>query len=239
MTSTFFDNGELRGTLRQTFLFFFDGLSSSSSSSDLFHYSFLFHRTHKVPFPTGKSTVEETLNFVLQQALAKTDKKAEMALKVLRQELEDGTRELYECHEQLIENCENYKPKEAAKTSSCSKKEVAPQNKDTLKIDVISGEHAGTTFFVTPKPNKPCLLGRSKGKKFKQNGVSLCSDLEVSTTHGKFTVENGTFYFTDTGSSNGTLIRDEDIAVDVPHVLEDGMEIKVGQSILKVTFVCQ
>jgi hypothetical protein len=182
-----------------------------------------------VPFPTGKSTVEEALNFVLQQALAKTDKKAEMALKVLRQELEDGVRELYSCHEQMMENCENSKPLAEDKKGA----------KDMLKIDIISGEHAGSTFFVTPKPNKPCLLGRSKGKKFKQNGVSLCHDLEVSTTHGKFTVENGTFYFIDTGSSNGTLIRDEDVRVDVPYPLEDGIEMKVGQSILKVTFVSQ
>lgn len=153
-----------------------------------------------------------------------------MALKVLRQELEDGVRELYECHEQL--NCENAKPDDSGKPANNN-------SKDTLKIDVISGEHAGSTFFVTPNPNKPCFLGRSKGKKFKQNGVSLFSDLEVSTTHGKFTVENGKFYFTDTGSSNGTLIRDEDMQVDLPHVLEDGIEIKVGQSILKVTFVSQ
>ncbi|GAX10692.1 hypothetical protein FisN_14Lh207 [Fistulifera solaris] len=186
-----------------------------------------------VPFPTGKSTVEDALNFVLQQALAKTDKKAEMALKVLQQELEDGVRELYNCHEQMVENCENSKPSTEAKDKK------GASHKDTLKIDIISGEHAGSSFFVTPKPNKPCLLGRSKGKKFKQNGVSLCHDLEVSTTHGKFTVENGTFYFTDTGSSNGTLIRDEDVQVDVPYPLEDGIEMKVGQSILKVTFVSQ
>lgn len=169
------------------------------------------------------------MNFALHQALAKTDKKTEMALKLLRQELEDGVRELYESHGKLVENCEN----RAAQSSSTKHINA----KDTLKIDIISGEHAGTTFFVTPKPDKPCLLGRSKGKKFKQNGVSLFNDLEVSTTHGKFTVENGNFYFTDTGSSNGTLIRDEDIEIDVPYLLEDGIEIKVGQSILKVTFV--
>lgn len=159
-----------------------------------------------------------------------------MAVTALRRELDDSIRQLYETHEK--QNCEN-EPQNVM-TSSNNTNTKVNSNNTTLKMDIISGEHVGTTYLVTPTPDQPCLLGRSKGKKFKQNGVSLFRDLEVSTTHGKFTVDaEGRFYFTDTGSSNGTYICDAEIGKDVPYLLNDGIEIKMGQSILKVTFVCQ
>ena len=96
-------------------------------------------------------------------------------------------------------------------------------------------------------------MGRSKGKKFVKNGISLFKDQEVSTTHGKFIVEmkendkksggGGSssssssppvFYFVDVGSTNGTVYNG--VAL-VPHqrlLLENGMELKVGNSVLKV-----
>ena len=96
----------------------------------------------------------------------------------------------------------------------------------TLQITITSGPHTHQTYNLIPKPSQPCLIGRSKGKKFIKNGISLNKDQEVSTTHGKISVEhvyldgtddgngggNGSggmqtkFYYTDVGSTNGTTL---------------------------------
>ncbi len=95
-------------------------------------------------------------------------------------------------------------------------------------------------------------MGRSKGKKFVTNGISLFKDQEVSTTHGKVIVEEEEeeekkeysttrmnsprllFYFVDVGSTNGTFYNG--IALE-PHqrlLLENDMELRVGNSVLKI-----
>jgi hypothetical protein len=93
-----------------------------------------------------------------------------------------------------------------------------PSTPTTLQITITSGPHTHQTYHLIPKPSQPCLIGRSKGKKFIKNGVSLNKDQEVSTTHGKISVEhvyldgsgNGgmqtKFYYTDVGSTNGTTL---------------------------------
>ena len=120
----------------------------------------------------------------------------------------------------------------------------------TIEVTVTVGPHSSTTYTLHPTIDAPCLVGRSKGKKFVKNGISLFKDQEVSTTHGKFIVEmkendkmsggGGSsssppvFYFVDVGSTNGTVYNG--VAL-VPHqrlLLENGMELKVGNSVLKV-----
>jgi hypothetical protein len=58
----------------------------------------------------------------------------------------------------------------------------------TITVQITVGPHAPSTYTIHPKPNTPCVIGRSKGKKFTKNGISLYKDQEVSTTHGKFLV---------------------------------------------------
>jgi hypothetical protein len=102
------------------------------------------------------------------------------------------------------------------KSSSSSPSTSTPT---TLQITITSGPHIHQTYHLIPKPSQPCLIGRSKGKKFIKNGISLNKDQEVSTTHGKISVEhvylddsggNGgmqtKFYYTDVGSTNGTTL---------------------------------
>lgn len=112
----------------------------------------------------------------------------------------------------------------------------------TIQVEVTVGPHTSSKYLLRPKPSQPCFLGRSKGKKFIKNGVSLHKDQEVSTTHGKFLMEEGSgssddankFYFVDVGSTNGTQYNGERLEENVRLELADGMELHVGNSVLRV-----
>jgi FHA domain len=67
--------------------------------------------------------------------------------------------------------------------------------------------YVGNSWTLRPTPKAACMIGRSTGKKFKEKGVSLSTDEEVSTTHGKVHVRGGKLYFTDTGSTNGSTVN--------------------------------
>lgn len=130
----------------------------------------------------------------------------------------------------------------------------------TLRITITSGPHQHQTFHLQPKHTQPCLIGRSKGKKFLRNGISLNKDQEVSTTHGKVTVEEQQveedsneeqveeevfkkkFYYTDVGSTNGTttvtdnMRLEPNVRVEIPED-EGGLELRLGNSILKIVVI--
>merc|ERR1712216_1031479 len=42
----------------------------------------------------------------------------------------------------------------------------------TIEVHMTSGPHTPSKYLLRPRPGQPCLLGRSKGKKFIKNGVS-------------------------------------------------------------------
>mmetsp|Transcript_18540 Transcript_18540/g.40134 ORF Transcript_18540/g.40134 Transcript_18540/m.40134 type:complete len:245 (+) Transcript_18540:119-853(+) len=115
----------------------------------------------------------------------------------------------------------------------------------TIEILVTVGPHTSSKYLLRPKPGTPCLVGRSKGKKFVKNGLSLHKDQEISTTHGKFVVEGGDgavvaggagpkFYFIDVGSTNGSVYNGVQLEPNDRLLLVDGMELKVGNSVLKI-----
>ena len=129
----------------------------------------------------------------------------------------------------------------------------------TITVQITVGPHAPTSYTLHPKPNTPCVIGRSKGKKFSKNGISLYKDQEVSTTHGKFLVvmedveEEGKeevdddndgaagssstkprYYYVDVGSTNGTIYNGLALVANVKLELKNGMEIKVGNSLLRM-----
>jgi len=116
-----------------------------------------------------------------------------------------------------------------------SKKTSKPTS---IHIEITQGKHAGSTYDLKPSHKRPCWVGRSKGKKFSDRGISLHRDDEVSTTHGKFHVDspgpNGKFIFTDTGSTNGTIYNGAEIEDNVPLELVDGMVLVVGSCYLLI-----
>ena len=152
-------------------------------------------------------------------------------------------------------------------TTTDTKPSSSTSNNSTtsIQISITAGPHTSSKYLLRPKPGVPCLLGRSKGKKFIKNGVSLHKDQEVSTTHGKFIIEGGglsqhdkddeeegggasgsgsasggggggitKFYFIDVGSTNGTVYKGEPLEPNFRLELQPGMELKVGNSIMKI-----
>ena len=103
-------------------------------------------------------------------------------------------------------------------------------------LEIIGGHYSGNTYALVPNKRNPCWVGRSQGKKFKERGISLSKDLEISTSHGKFEIIGGSFYYTDAGSTNGSKVHGtQEIVPDTPFPLEDGIEFTLGQSVLKVS----
>ena len=166
-------------------------------------------------------------------------------------------------------NVNNLKPPAlSSSTSSQPKSSTTTNNKNsnntstavtkkTLHITILTGPHAPQTFQLQPKHTQPCLIGRSKGKKFLRNGISLSKDQEVSTTHGKFMVEEeivvpplhddnvhdsgggvvqNKFYYTDVGSTNGSTVGEVRLEPNVRVEIEEGMELRIGNSTLKIAF---
>lgn len=110
-----------------------------------------------------------------------------------------------------------------------------------LFVEILTGPHEGSTYLLKPRQNRPCEIGRSKGKKFLQRGISLSKDSEVSTSHGKFEcrIVEGEYrmFYTDTGSTNGTSLNGEAIEDNVPLELKDGIVLVFGESDLKFAIV--
>jgi FHA domain len=135
---------------------------------------------------------------------------------------------------------------------SDTKKVGLPLDPTILHVQVTSGPHTGqtlTSYRPTPpatansisnttavRNSAPAWVGRSAGKKFRDKGLSLSQDSEVSTTHGKFEWLGGKPYFTDVGSTNGTSVVDstELLETNNPLLLYSDLELVLGRSILRI-----
>jgi hypothetical protein len=108
---------------------------------------------------------------------------------------------------------------------------------DTIHVDVIAGEYQGAFFDLQPRSRNHAWVGRSQGRKFRDKGISLPKDLEVSTSHGRFEYSRGKFYYLDAASTNGSRIQNMEIEPNKPYELYTGIEITVGQTIMKITLL--
>jgi hypothetical protein len=105
-------------------------------------------------------------------------------------------------------------------------------------LKCTTGPHIGQKFrleLVAGKDEDSFKLGRSTGKVFKEKGVSLYKDKEVSTAHGKIEIRNGVAFFIDTKSTNGTIVNGKMIETQQPVRLSDGDVLSVGGTELAVT----
>lgn len=108
---------------------------------------------------------------------------------------------------------------------------------NTIRVLIVAGPYEGETFNLQPNGRVAAFVGRSQGKKFKEKGLSLSKDLEVSTSHGKFESLGGKFYYTDIGSTNGSLIDEREIEPQKSYEIRTGQQITCGQTIMQITLV--
>lgn len=181
----------------------------------------------------------------------------------LRQEFEDGKKELLSVHRQCVEGVEENegvadmdctevvdkendpqsastrgRPSRSASTAASTTRSTRKKTQPTVHVLVEAGPHANLKAVLKPTKATASMVGRSTGKKFREKGLSLSKDLEVSTTHGKFQLLNdGKIYFTDTGSTNGTFIGDTQLDEGEPVEITDGLKIRVGASVLRLSVV--
>ncbi|GMH46423.1 hypothetical protein TrRE_jg4163 [Triparma retinervis] len=183
----------------------------------------------------------------------------------LRQEFEDGKKELLSVHRQCVEGFEESggvadmdcteavdkendpesgastqsRPSRSASTAAASAtRSTRKKAQPTVHVLVEAGPHANLKAVLKPTKATASMVGRSTGKKFREKGLSLSKDLEVSTTHGKFQLmKDGKIYFTDTGSTNGTFIGDTQLDEGEPVEVTDGLKIRVGASVLRLSVV--
>jgi len=106
-----------------------------------------------------------------------------------------------------------------------------------LVLFAAEGFYEGQKWTLHPRNGQPPLwIGRSSGRKFKDHGVSLSKDSEVSTSHGKIEAINGQVFYTDTGSTNGSIIQGIGrLDPEEPHQIVNEMRIQIGGTV----FVCQ
>ena len=82
--------------------------------------------------------------------------------------------------------------------------------KQCITLKCIGGPHLGQRFRLeasTDADEDTFKMGRSTGKIFKEKGVSLYKDKEISTTHAKIEIRNGQVFLIDCRSTNGTQLN--------------------------------
>ena len=122
-------------------------------------------------------------------------------------------------------------------TTSTATAAAANKRPDTVHIDILGGPYDGSFYDLQPKSRSHAWVGRSSSTKFKDRGISLPLDLEVSTSHGRFEYSKGIFYYTDVASTNGSRINGEECEPNRSYDLSTGTMVLAGQTTMKVTLL--
>jgi hypothetical protein len=120
---------------------------------------------------------------------------------------------------------------------SSSSGEEARQGRLCVTLKTTSGPHMGQRFRLeaTTESGDAFKIGRSTGKAFKEKGLSLYKDREISTSHAKIEIKNSQVFFVDTKSTNGTALNGESLEANVPYRLKTGDVVSMGGTDLLVT----
>mmetsp|Transcript_4949 Transcript_4949/g.7486 ORF Transcript_4949/g.7486 Transcript_4949/m.7486 type:complete len:200 (-) Transcript_4949:93-692(-) len=103
-----------------------------------------------------------------------------------------------------------------------------------LEMVAVKGVLEGKTFTLHPRHGAdPLLIGRSGGKKFRENGMCLKKDSEVSTTHAKIFSRGGKVFLVDNGSTNGTVVNGKKMEEGDPAELSTGTRITLGRTLFE------
>jgi len=160
-------------------------------------------------------TVEQFLNNQCDIIIADLQAHAQSLISQLKKEYEDGSEQL----------------KSLLVSSSSTAKRLC------VTLRCTSGAHSGQRFRLEPNTENgedSFKMGRSTGKLFKEKGVSLYKDKEISTTHAKIEVKNGQAFLTDNRSTNGTILNGVEMEPLVPIRLKEGDIILMGSTELHV-----
>lgn len=215
-------------------------------------------------------TIEEFMTKELEYQSAIVEQKYEIQIQALRAKLEMVKQAMWQTHKdtlsgELKENnatantllspsaTDNTKKETSAKSGTAV---AANENSNSRainpKLPVIRIKCIGTVYgdvknyigqewVLQPTAAKPCKIGRSQNLHFVKKGISLSSDLEVSTTHGQFGISKTTNkpYYMDLGSSNGTKFVGDDSSETLvnPHVeyeLAAGAVLLFGACFLQI-----
>lgn len=106
-----------------------------------------------------------------------------------------------------------------------------------IVLKCIGGPHLAQKFRLdmTEGADEDVFkMGRSTGRNFKEHGVSLYKDKEISTTHARIEVRNRKVFLIDNRSTNGTQINNEDVEPQSPVLLKTGDVITMGGTELEV-----
>ena len=107
-----------------------------------------------------------------------------------------------------------------------------------LHLKVVAGQHMGQKFCLelpAGKNEEVFKVGRSSSKAYKEKGVSLYKDKEVSTAHARIEIRNGEAFYVDMRSTNGSSVNSKMVEVNVPTRLNDGDVLGIGGSEVSVT----
>ncbi|CAM9308312.1 unnamed protein product [Phaeothamnion confervicola] len=148
-------------------------------------------------------TVEELLHSHCDVLMRFIDAKAALHVSHLREELKNGVAGVGA----LMQPAHAFAPATKAKGMGSGANAATRGSDHKMTVTVLNGPHKEAVFSLRPRAGEPAPVGRSTGKRFKERGVSLPQDSEVSTTHGRFeALAGGGFCFTDTGSTNGSSV---------------------------------
>lgn len=156
----------------------------------------------------------------------------------LEAKCEEIIRDLKRHGEQLVDRLKTEYTESTASIRSSMLKSKDGVKKMCVSLKVLGGPHLGQKFRLEPTTDTGedvFKIGRSTGRHFKEKGVSLYKDKEISTTHAKIEMRNGSVFLIDVRSTNGTQVNGEDLEPQAPVKLKEGDVVFMGSSEVKVS----